>query len=154
MHDLGVLNVGFDGVARSFAPDGTVIDFRQLDPGQMVEFATKQLAGWKATPYPGQEIPASVIGLAEAAPGIDGRLVTDLDQLLYPADKPTFLDAKESVTTDTSPADHADVLGTRASDKVQACLIGWPCNSVAICVYFECGGCFFPNGPPLGLCVP
>lgn len=146
MDKYGALNVGPDGVLRSFAPDGTVLDFRQLDPDQVAEFAAKQVAGWEA--MADHEVPASVITLANAASAIDGRLVTDLDQLLYPSDKPTF-----------PPATHTSRIGTRnvfdtALLEKRACLIGTPCFSLFECNLVDCRACYYPNGPPLGVCFP
>ncbi|KAK2774008.1 hypothetical protein FQN53_003872 [Emmonsiellopsis sp. PD_33] len=93
--DDGYLSVGADGVLRSFAKDATVIDYRQLDPDQVKSFAATQLAAWEASRM---AMPSSVLSLADSssASGVDGRLVTDLDQLLDPADKPAGVSAVKS----------------------------------------------------------
>ncbi|KAK2811092.1 hypothetical protein FQN50_002428 [Emmonsiellopsis sp. PD_5] len=91
----GFLSVGADGVLRSFAKDATVIDYRQLDPDQVKSFAATQLAAWEAS---GMAMPSNVLNLADSSStsGVDGRLVTALDQLLDPVDKPAGVSAVKS----------------------------------------------------------
>ena len=149
--DNGALNVGADGVLRSFAPDGSVLDYRQLDPDQLGEFATMQLQGWERwAAENGDEIPASVVALAEAAHDVDGRHVTELDKLLHPTEKPNF-EATRNVQARTSEAENSPAL---LFDKRQQCFIGYPCQYLYVCLLVFCRACYFPNGPPLGLCFP
>jgi hypothetical protein len=71
---LGWVALGLDGVFRSYAGDGSVIDWRQLDPDQ--------IAANVASGRTGPEIPT-----AEAYS--DGRLVTDINQILQPMQSQT-----------------------------------------------------------------
>ncbi|KAK6065433.1 hypothetical protein SCUP515_11240 [Seiridium cupressi] len=143
----GGKQVGEDGVLRSFANNGTVIDYHQLDPEQVEEFAQDQLIQWKAS---GQEVPESVVKLAQP-PYPDGRLVVSVDDLLHPAEKPEFPPESEiSKGTSTSPADP-----TRIIERQPLQCVGQPCQAVATCVnnfITRCSECYFPRGPPNGQC--
>ncbi|KAI1273118.1 hypothetical protein F5Y07DRAFT_391491 [Xylaria sp. FL0933] len=79
----GFLSVGDDGVLRSFVPNGTVIDYYQLDPEQVKEFAEKQYSAWAAM----GDVPPGISELAQP-PYPDGRLVVNETQLLFPAVTP------------------------------------------------------------------
>jgi len=62
--DDGFVSLGIDCVFRSYAGNGSVIDYRQLDPEQVAaEIAS-----------PNHTLPSSAYG--------DGRLVTNLGQFL------------------------------------------------------------------------
>ena len=136
----GYLNVGEDGVLRSFTADGTVVDYYQLDPDQVSTFSKKQLEAWDALEV---ETPESVIALAGSEPQ-DGRLVTDSVQLFQAADntKTTPVKPREA----TAKAD-LDAL----MDKRQEC-VNVICQSLSDCFAVNCLACFFPGGPPYGIC--
>lgn len=136
--DHGFFSVGADGVLRSFAGNGTVLDYHQLDPDQLASFAASQLAAWEAS---GMPVPASVANLANSASAVDGRLVTDLDQLLDPADRPVR----------SSAVKERDIDDLAIPAKRQGC-VGTPCQSLPDCLVIGCAACFFPGGPPLGVC--
>ncbi|KAI0970484.1 hypothetical protein F4678DRAFT_472975 [Xylaria arbuscula] len=96
----GFVSVGDDGVVRSFVPNGTVIDYYQLDPDQVKQFAEKQYSAW-ATHGAG-DVPVSVSELARP-PYPDGRLVVNETELLFPSVIPGTGD--QSVSPSTTPAD-------------------------------------------------
>ncbi|KAI0444155.1 hypothetical protein F4803DRAFT_549360 [Xylaria telfairii] len=115
----GFVSVGDDGVLRSFAPNGTVIDYYQLDPDQVKQFAEVQYSTWAA--YRAGDVPASVSKLARP-PYPDGRLVANETQLLFPSVIPGKRD--QSVSPSATPADPP----TRALDLLSRNLptcIGW-----------------------------
>ncbi|KAI1756102.1 hypothetical protein F4782DRAFT_550044 [Xylaria castorea] len=96
----GFVSVGDDGVVRSFVPNGTVIDYYQLDPDQVQQFAEKQYSAWAA--HGAGDVPASVSELARP-PYPDGRLVVNETQLLFPSMIPGTGD--QSVSPSATPAD-------------------------------------------------
>ncbi|KAI0410584.1 hypothetical protein F5X98DRAFT_368706 [Xylaria grammica] len=96
----GFVSVGGDGVVRSFVPNGTVIDYYQLDPDQVKQFAEKQYSAWAA--HGAGDMPASVSELAQP-PYPDGRLVLNETQLLFPSVIPGTGD--QSVPPSATPAD-------------------------------------------------
>ncbi|KAI1120311.1 hypothetical protein F5Y10DRAFT_283393 [Nemania abortiva] len=96
----GFVSVGDDGVVRSFVPNGTVIDYYQLDPDQVKEFAEKQYFAWAA--HGAADVPASVSELAQP-PYPDGRLVLNETQLLFPSVIPGA--GGQSISPSTTPAD-------------------------------------------------
>ncbi|KAI3318900.1 hypothetical protein HD806DRAFT_526075 [Xylariaceae sp. AK1471] len=89
-----------DGVVRSFVLNGTVIDYYQLDPDQVKQFAKKQYSAWTA--HGAGDMPASVSELARP-PYPDGRLVVNETQLLFPSVIPGMGD--QSVSLSATPAD-------------------------------------------------
>lgn len=144
----GASNVGKDGVLRSFASNGTVIDYRQLDPEQVKEFAIKQLAAWKVT----GDIPESIVKFAEP-PYPDGRLVTSENDLLNPAKKPKFDTHGEE--KDFTPAPRYEVVGElEARQLIQPECVGATCQSLANCQAHNppCHACYYEHGPPNGRC--
>ena len=116
----------------------------------MAEFAEKQVSSWET--LPGHEVPTSAIALADAHPGIDGRLVTDLDKLPNPAEKPNLQHA--GTAAHTSPVRARELFDPAILEKKQACLSGMPCFSLAECFLWNCFACFYANSPPLGACFP
>ncbi|KAJ4322897.1 hypothetical protein N0V94_002160 [Neodidymelliopsis sp. IMI 364377] len=136
----GALSVGPDGVLRSFAGNLEVIDYRQLDPEQVLWFGKQQLSAWANDAV----IPDSVSALVQGT--IDGRLVTDEDLLLNPSEKPK-IGKKHSSTQ--SEKRNAEDLFIRQSG---ACA-GSYCESINVCIPRGCMACFFPNGPPDGRCL-
>ncbi|KAI0517518.1 hypothetical protein F5B22DRAFT_645702 [Xylaria bambusicola] len=142
----GALMVSPDGVMRSFSSNGTVIDFHQLDPTQLKEFAEIQLRQWQNM---GKEIPAAVSNLAKA-PYTDGRQVLDKEKLLNPPDSPYPL---RHLVPRTSHS-HAQV-PLHLLDERQQC-IGSPCLTFGQCARYRptpCYQCYFPGGPESGACL-
>ncbi|KAH8891093.1 hypothetical protein GQ53DRAFT_765236 [Thozetella sp. PMI_491] len=138
----GVFSVGKDGILRSFGADGHVVDWRQLDPAQFSKFAELQLAGWTASSF---DVPDTVTALAES-PDVDGRLVTDLEDILHPADLPNLpLPSGGHPSPRAAEKEIVDRLLNR-----QACLLT-PCS--ALTCPAPCMACFFPGGPPVGICL-
>ncbi|KAH8646805.1 hypothetical protein BX600DRAFT_518828 [Xylariales sp. PMI_506] len=142
LDDGGVLSVGNDGVLRSFAADGTVIDYHQLDPSQVESFAEHQLAAWESQ----GTVPESVKDLAEATTEIDGRLITDKQELLNPSEKPNFHHDAKSVSKER------DVLDELSNNFVKRQCNYYTCSSLADCTPLGCFACFFTIGPPFGIC--
>lgn len=87
-------------------------------------------------------VPSNVVDLANSSSDIDGRLVTAVDQLLDPADKPAGVSALKSRQV-------LELLET--PQKRQGC-VGSPCQSLFDCQAIGCQACFFPGGPPFGVC--
>ncbi|KAI1317712.1 hypothetical protein F5Y16DRAFT_414581 [Xylariaceae sp. FL0255] len=139
--------VGADGVLRSFASNGTVLDFHQLDPTQLQEFAESQLQQWQTT---GRAIPSAVSDLAKE-PYIDGRQVLDKAKLLSPDDSPFPASSLSRRMSNWS----GDVLPSLLGER-QSC-IGAPCVTVGQCVRYrptQCYQCYFPGPPdPGGICL-
>lgn len=136
----GALSVGPDGVLRSFAGNLEVIDYRQLDPEQVLWFGKQQLSAWSNR----AEIPDSVTALVQDT--IDGRLVTNEELLLHPIEKPQI--GKKSSSTQSEKR-NADDLFIRQS----ASCSGTYCESIEDCIPRGCNACYFPNGPPDGSCL-
>jgi len=69
----GFIAFSLDGVLRSYSGDGTVIDWRQLDPTQISEWS-------------GYSHPSFDLNVLKRSPETysDGRLATDVDQLRQP----------------------------------------------------------------------
>lgn len=64
-----------DGVLRSYSSSGEVVDYRQLSPEE-IDLALKSMEGI----FPSDHLEKTV----EKMRGVDGRNVTDLEQLLHP----------------------------------------------------------------------
>ncbi|KAI1323202.1 hypothetical protein F5Y16DRAFT_412805 [Xylariaceae sp. FL0255] len=129
---------------RSFSSDGIVIDFHQLDPVQLQEFAEIQLRQWHNL---GENIPAAVSTLAEA-PYIDGRQVLDTNQLLNPPDSPYRLSHLGPIALLSDAQQTMQVL-----NKTQQC-IGYLCMTLGQCARYRpnpCYQCYFPGGPEPGV---
>lgn len=69
----GILNLGMDGVLRSFDGEDNVLGYRQLSPEEIARFHNilpkAMREEWR---------------LDQKYEGVDGRQVTDLEQLLHP----------------------------------------------------------------------
>jgi hypothetical protein len=72
----GIVAVGADGVLRSFAYEGHVIDYRQLDQTQHQAFA--RIFSNPSIPVPHSRIDVDSVSFA------DGRTVVDHDKLMNP----------------------------------------------------------------------
>lgn len=70
-HDQGIVHLGDDGVLRSFAPNGTVLEYVKLSTNQIQQM----LDSHGRTDH-----------LTEVYDGVDGREVTDLEQLTNPGE--------------------------------------------------------------------
>ncbi|KAI0517520.1 hypothetical protein F5B22DRAFT_108523 [Xylaria bambusicola] len=141
----GFVSVGDDGVVRSFVPNGTVIDYYQLDPDQVKQFAEKQYSAWAA--HGEGDVPASVSELARP-PYPDGCLVVNETQLLFPSVIPDTGD--QSVSPSATSADKPTrALGLLSSNNPTC--VGWSCQSLADCQP-HCLACYFQHGPPNGIC--
>jgi hypothetical protein len=108
----GWVSLGLDGVFRSYAGNGTVIDWRQLNPDQIAADIAARYRG-------ASTVPAEAYG--------DGRLVTDLNQLRQPWQS----NAKEATTSghvnvprDCVLADAPGAVLARSPDDV-------PCHCIA-----------------------
>ncbi|KAI1323204.1 hypothetical protein F5Y16DRAFT_403706 [Xylariaceae sp. FL0255] len=95
----GFISLGDDGVIRSFIPNGTVIDYYQLDPEQVKQLAEKQYSVWATI----GDVPESVSELAQP-PYPDGRLVVNETQLLFPTDIPGTRDQQTTPSARLSDA--------------------------------------------------
>ena len=146
LENEGALSVGADGVLRSFAANGTVVDYRQLDPNQMASFANRQLAVWQGQD---RDIPDSVVALANA-PAIDGRLVTDLEELLNPTVRPN-LTAKGDANAQSPAVKQREALDDLKNLEKRQCTQN-TCFALTDCLVIGCYACFYPAGPPLGIC--
>ncbi|RCI09173.1 hypothetical protein L249_1503 [Ophiocordyceps polyrhachis-furcata BCC 54312] len=142
--DDSVFTLGSDGVLRTFSKGRDVLDYRQLDPEQARDLAAKQVDAWERS---GKPVPDSVMTLAHAS--VDGRLVTDIDQLLKPKEKPAVADDEVSVSQ-MSRRRSPGKLFRRAGPRI--CPGSPGCSSLADCQRHHCNACFFPHGPPHGTC--
>ncbi|PHH74643.1 hypothetical protein CDD80_2948 [Ophiocordyceps camponoti-rufipedis] len=143
--DNGVFSLGSDGVLRSFDADRSVVDYRQLDPDQAKDLATKQMRAWESS---GKAVPASLAAVVESS--VDGRLVTDVEQLMNPAEKPAKAEGQVEASVSSKVRRSAEELFARAGPKVCP---GQPgCQSLADCQRHHCNACYFPHGPPHGTC--
>lgn len=140
--DSGVFNLGSDGVLRSFDSNNQVIDYRQLDPDQVKAFATKQIEQWKGSDF---GVPPTLLSLVESPP--DGRLVTDINALLNPDDSEKPVHSNEGDLTSRAP--ELEALNPR---QPQICPTFQPCEHLSTCLIWGCRACYFPWGPPFGLC--
>lgn len=70
-HDQGITHLGDDGVLRSFAPNGTVLEYVKLSASQIQQV----LDSHGRTDH-----------FTEVFDGVDGREVTDLEQLMNPGE--------------------------------------------------------------------
>jgi hypothetical protein len=138
----GVLSVGEDGVLRSYTGDLEVVDYRQLDPEQVATFGRQQLDAWTLG---GGDIPDSVLALVQKS--IDGRLVTEEDDLIHPTEKPRLGD-KPSSRESRNPKPFDDLIARQSA----ACA-GSYCEDLPTCTARGCNACYFPNGPPDGRCL-
>ncbi|KUJ17931.1 uncharacterized protein LY89DRAFT_781058 [Mollisia scopiformis] len=137
--DLSVFHLGSDGVLRTFANNLTVLDYHQLDVGQVQKLASEQAAQYQAS---GSEVPASLTQLAESP--VDGRLTVDINALMNPDDKPNVT----PITGTTPRSVDLENLFER-----QVVCPGVPgCMSLADCTPYNCFACFYPSGPPWGTC--
>ncbi|PHH90093.1 hypothetical protein CDD83_4550 [Cordyceps sp. RAO-2017] len=143
--DDGVFSLGTDGVLRTFTKGRDVIDYRQLDPEQAKELANKQIDGWQRGPDP---IPASLLTVAGSS--VDGRLVTDIEKLMNPKEKPARSHGQSQKSQPGKSRRAPAELFRRAGPHVCP---GQPgCSSIADCTPHHCHACFFPHGPPHGTC--
>ncbi|ORY07646.1 hypothetical protein BCR34DRAFT_570447 [Clohesyomyces aquaticus] len=138
----GVWTLGNDGVLRSFTNDLTVIDYRNLDPIQFNELHTKHLEHFQNA---GVDLPETFKSLSGTT--VDGRLVTDISKLLHPEDTPRVVPApgRHSTPVKRSQLEH-DTLEARQNCGNPAC------ESLSACLANFCTACFFPLGPPAGIC--
>ncbi|PFH60160.1 hypothetical protein XA68_11374 [Ophiocordyceps unilateralis] len=143
--DDGVFSLGSDGVLRTFTRNREVIDYRQLDPQQAKDLATKQILAWERS---GKSVPASLTTVAESS--VDGRLVTDVDQLMNPTEKPAIPDGQSESSVSSKVRRSAGELFSRAGPKV--CPGSPGCQSLSDCQRHHCNACYFPHGPPHGTC--
>ncbi|KAF2795480.1 hypothetical protein K505DRAFT_335988 [Melanomma pulvis-pyrius CBS 109.77] len=132
----GVLSLGGDGVLRSFSSDLTVVDYRNLDQNQFNELHTAHVANFKNT---SAQLSNSFLSLSQS--NVDGRLVTDVSKLLHPEEKPEILACK---VAQSKPAENSLL-------KERAC-VGTVCGCMSDCASRGCFACFFPAGPPHGVC--
>ncbi|KAI9170566.1 Lactobacillus up-regulated protein [Paramyrothecium foliicola] len=135
----GVISVDDDGVMRSFSANGTVIDYHQLDPEQLESFAKSQLAAWENIDM---DVPESVKALAEGD-FADGRELLDHDLLHHPAHGPNLAGRSKYIK-------EREVLDEL--NNFQKRCVGTGCGSLADCLARGCAACFFPAGPPVGVC--
>ena len=70
-HDQGITHLGDDGVLRSFAPNGTVLEYVKLSANQIQQLVDSHGRNDHFT---------------EVFDGVDGREVTDLEQLTNPGE--------------------------------------------------------------------
>lgn len=139
----GFIRVGEDGVMRSISGNGTVIDYHQLDPDQLKDFAERQLHAWDVS---AMDVPDDVLELAKA-PFADGRLVLEKDKLLRHEGMP-------SLVTRSKSAGSAVIERLRGLDKRQDC-VGKPCATFNQCASYRptpCMVCYFPRGV-VGMCM-
>ncbi|EEH47662.2 uncharacterized protein PADG_03746 [Paracoccidioides brasiliensis Pb18] len=154
LHSQGALSVGNDGVLRSFTPNGTVLDYYQLDPDQLSRFAANQLAAWEAS---GMNVPESVMTLAAAKKGtVDGRLVTDVKMLFEPEERPDIAGAKAGdgdghLIPDSAAKEQREMFEQLKNHPAKRNCVGRPCPNLSACLP-DCMACFFPGGPPFGVC--
>ncbi|KJZ74887.1 hypothetical protein HIM_05796 [Hirsutella minnesotensis 3608] len=144
--DDGVFSLGSDGVLRAFAADRQVVDYRQLDPEQFKELASMQVSGWEHLGG-AESVPASVLNLAQSS--VDGRIVTNVEQLMNPKEKPSTAAGGQPTTTNKSRR-APEQLFSRAGPRV--CPGSPGCSSLHDCQQHHCNACFFPHGPPHGTC--
>ncbi|KAE9368953.1 hypothetical protein N431DRAFT_444347 [Stipitochalara longipes BDJ] len=104
---LGWVSLGLDGVFRSYAGDGSVIDWRQLDPDQIAA----DLATQARVP---NALPAEAYG--------DGRLVTDINLLRQPW--------QETSNKDTT-SEHANIPRSDSSEMKACAIVDGPEGIVA-----------------------
>ncbi|KAK4112409.1 hypothetical protein N656DRAFT_768548 [Canariomyces notabilis] len=143
----GVFVLGVDGVLRSFAPNISVVDYRQLDPDQVQELATGLARQARSL---GVDVALGIQYLLEH-PDIDGRLITDANAILTPGN-PLNLPHPDYSTGATSPPrvsrDLSELLNGRQPAPCPA-----TCNSLTDCIPVGCFACFFPGGPgSVGIC--
>lgn len=149
--DHGFLNVGEDGVLRSFAGNGTVLDYHQLDPDQVKEFASAQLRSWDSISH---DTPDIVKSLAQE-PYPDGRLVQDVKKLMHPEGwEEMALGTSAEARSTRWEARHV-IEKLNGLEKRQAC-IGAMCETLNQCAQYRptpCYQCYFPNPVPVGACM-
>ncbi|KAK5125402.1 hypothetical protein LTR85_000511 [Meristemomyces frigidus] len=131
-------HIGDDGVARAFAGNGTVIDYRKLSNSQLLSLAAS--------------LPPSVQDLQEhleeVYANVDGNDVTDPKELWDPAahlrpDAAEADDMPEAQPQSRNPQhDVAAALDSRQSYGIPAlyCL-GATCSTRAACQFMGCGDC-------------
>jgi hypothetical protein len=71
----GFSHLATDGVYRSFSSKGEVVDYRKLSPEEM-----SMMLSYHSERYSTEQIQMAL----EKFHGVDGRTVTDLEQLLHP----------------------------------------------------------------------
>ena len=145
----GAFNLGSDGVLRSLANNLTVLDWRQLDPDQVLTLATDQLLSYKIA---GQPIPSQLTDLISSHP-VDGRNVTDLASLstLDEVDRPAIPPRSLTERDNLSPNPAKRVVGQYTPQPIDMCLF-FGCMRLQDCTTIGCRACFFPGGPPFGVC--
>ncbi|RDA93578.1 hypothetical protein CP533_6165 [Ophiocordyceps camponoti-saundersi (nom. inval.)] len=143
--DESVFTLGSDGVLRTFSKDRQVLDYRQLDPQQARDLAAKQVDAWERS---GKPVPDSVVAVAKSS--VDGRLVTDIDQLMNPEEKPAVVEGQSEASVSQNARRSPGTLFRRAGPRV--CPGSPGCSSLADCQRHHCNACFFPHGPPHGTC--
>ncbi|KAF4591705.1 hypothetical protein GQ602_002004 [Ophiocordyceps camponoti-floridani] len=119
--DDGVFSLGSDGVLRYFDADRSVVDYRQLDPDQAKDLATKQIHAWESS---GKAVPASLAAIVESS--VDGRLVTDVHQLMNPEERPAKAEGQVEASVSSKVRRSAAELFARAGPKIRTwMLFGW-----------------------------
>ncbi|KAF2238033.1 hypothetical protein EV356DRAFT_553755 [Viridothelium virens] len=103
----------------------------------VADFAKKQLSAWQKNP---SEVPDSVKKLA-SSPEVDGRRVTEKEKIFNPPEKPNF--PTKSVSKRSNPLPVPQPLPSCA---------GADCGHFSDCAR-PCNACFFPAGPPAGICL-
>ncbi|KAH9893670.1 hypothetical protein F4778DRAFT_784164 [Xylariomycetidae sp. FL2044] len=153
----GYLMVGEDGVMRSFASDGTVLDYHQLDPDQLKEFAIDQLHKWGKLKT---ETPDVVEELAKP-PYADGRLVLDKERLLHPEDRPqpgpALASRSEEMQAELiSRSEEMQVVERMSGLHERQECIGAECLTLNNCAKYRptpCYQCYFNAKAPMGACM-
>ncbi|OAA63456.1 hypothetical protein SPI_03619 [Niveomyces insectorum RCEF 264] len=141
----GVFVLGVDGVLRTFAPNISVVDYRQLDPAQVNELAVRLATH---SEFLGVELAPGLQYLLDH-PETDGRSVVNTHDLLQPTNPLVLPDPAYS--NSTSPPQKRDLTGLL--DPRQPALCPGTCASVSDCVFISCFACYFPYGPgSIGLC--
>jgi hypothetical protein len=127
----GHVQLGLDGVVRSYSGNGTVVDYRQLDPDQVVKYSASLRKRDSILPR-------------------DGREVTDIAQLLAPWEERDIATAAELAARE--PANNAaqvDSLRERGGDDFYCdfiectnndiCFNSQADNTCAVCVHYVKG---------------
>jgi hypothetical protein len=125
----GTLELEADGVMRSYAGNGTVLDYHQMDPDQVAGFAFAQVIKYQR--YGGlKSVPDHIMALS-TPPFADGRLVVDKEQLLSQKNMAAIGSSQLSCyeITCAGPGAHA------------------------FCLANLCGLCYYSSGPYGGQCT-
>ncbi|KAK4095917.1 hypothetical protein N658DRAFT_74060 [Parathielavia hyrcaniae] len=140
----GVFVLGVDGVLRTFAPDHSVVDYRQLDPAQVKALASGLVAQETQLGVEADPVYQYLLDDAEH-PEIDGRLIMDLGELLHPTNPMSRPDPAWKTAVGTSPDPKRDVVDKLEARQPIPCPSS--CYSIADCVWINCWACFMPWGP-------